>query len=128
MKKIHYNKLVRDRIPAAIQAQGATYKIKKLGMKQFRLELLKKIGEEASSLPKFKTKPEIVSELADIVDVLTALKKEFKINEREIRQAQKLALASKGGFQKQTFLYWTEFHGYKTNERRYVGRRKVSKD
>jgi len=38
---------------------GAAFEIRHLGKKEFEKELLKKVGEEASGLPKAKKKEEI---------------------------------------------------------------------
>lgn len=119
MKKIHYNKLIRDRIPDVMDENGAEYKVKKLNQKQFRKELLKKVGEEASALPNLKIKKDILKEIADVIAVIDEIKTEFNINEREIKNELKKAHNKKGGFNERLYLYWSSDTGYKTNERRY---------
>ncbi len=119
MKKIYYNKLVRDRIPAKITKNGGTYKIKKLDQAAFERELVKKVGEEATGLLHARTKEEIASELGDIIDVIEEVKKVKKISQKEIESAQKKAYDLKGGFKKKLFLVWSSDTGYRTNERRY---------
>ncbi|PIV83738.1 MAG: hypothetical protein COW51_03305 [Candidatus Moranbacteria bacterium CG17_big_fil_post_rev_8_21_14_2_50_44_12] len=59
MKKIFYQKLIRDKIPEKMTRVGAAFEIRHLGKKEFEKELLKKVGEEASGLPKAKKKEEI---------------------------------------------------------------------
>ncbi len=118
MKKIHYNKLVRDRIPTVIQAKGAAYKTTRLGQRAFILELLKKVGEEASSLPRLKKKQDITDELADTLDVIKAIQQTLRISGRDIRAAQAAARKRKGWFNQRLFLHWAEDNGYRTNERR----------
>jgi predicted house-cleaning noncanonical NTP pyrophosphatase (MazG superfamily) len=51
MKKIHYNKLIRDNIPEKMTRLGAAFETRILTQQEFKLELLKKVGEEASALP-----------------------------------------------------------------------------
>ena len=124
MKKIHYNKLIRDRIPDKIRKSGGISRIRKLKKKEYERELLTKVGEEASALPKLTKKSELTSELADIIDVIEEIKKFKKIATSDIKRAQAVNLRKKGGFHKRLFLYWTSDTGYKTNERRYSKRRK----
>ena len=123
MKKIHYNKLIRDKIPQKIARSGGSFRIKILTPKEFEIELLKKVGEEASALPKVKNKAELVSELADVADVLEEIKRVKKISARDIITAQKENSKKKGGFGKRIYLYWAEDTGYRTNERRNTKRK-----
>lgn len=119
MKKRFYNKLIRDKVPAIIAASGADFRIKRLSVTAFRKELLKKVGEEASALPKLNKRTDITDELADTLDVIQEIQKEFRISTANIRAAQKKAMARKGGFKKRIYLYWSADNGYKTNERTY---------
>jgi predicted house-cleaning noncanonical NTP pyrophosphatase (MazG superfamily) len=119
IKKIYYNKLVRDKIPQVIEKAGGTAKFKKLTSKQFEKELLKKVGEESSALPGVKSKKELVSELADIFAVTDEIKKFKKVSDKEIKTAMDANMNRKGGFKKKLFLVWSEDTGYKTNEKRY---------
>lgn len=119
MKKIHYNKLIRDKIPEAMDKDGAGYKVKKLNKKQFRKELLKKVGEEASALPNLKNKKEISKEIADVIAVINEIKAEFNISDKEIKNELKKAHKRKGGFKKKLYLYWSDNTGYRTNEKKY---------
>lgn len=118
MRKIFYHKLIRDKIPDVMRKNGAAFKIKRLGKKAFVQALLTKVGEEASALPGQTKKSEIISELADTLDVIRAIQKVLKIPDREILKAQKAALKRKGWFDKKIFLFWSEDTGYRTNERR----------
>ena len=118
MKKIYYNKLIRDKIPEKIRRNGGDYKIKKLSQRAFEIELLKKVGEESSGLVVSKSKEELVSELADIIAVIEEIKKVKHITSKQILKALKENFARKGGFNRKLFLLWSSDTGYKTNERR----------
>ncbi|HAU07770.1 MAG: hypothetical protein UW46_C0004G0064 [Candidatus Yanofskybacteria bacterium GW2011_GWF1_44_227] len=118
MKKIFYNKLIRDRIPEKIKRNGGDYAIEKLNKKAFEAALLTKVGEEASGLLSSKTREEITSELADIIAVIDEIKKFKKITDKQISQALEENFNKKGGFDKRLFLIWSSDTGYKTNERR----------
>ncbi len=119
IKKVYYNKLVRDRIPQKIKKSGALAEFKKLTSKQFEIELLKKVGEESSGLLDIKSKEELVNELADVIAVVDEIKKFKKITNKELKAAMKYNFERKGGFKKRLFLVWSEDDGYKTNERKY---------
>ncbi|MCL4403751.1 nucleoside triphosphate pyrophosphohydrolase [Patescibacteria group bacterium] len=124
MKRIYYNKLIRDKIPEKIAKKGSAYEARKLGAKDFERELLKKVGEEASGLLNARTKDEITSELADVLDVVEEIKRTKRISSAQIRSAQRLSYRTKGGFKKRLFLFWSADDGYKTNERRYAGKKR----
>src|SRR3989339_1315487 len=125
MKKIFYNKLIRDRIPEKIKRNGGDYAIEKLNKKAFEAALLTKVGEEASGLLSSKTREEITSELADIIAVIDEIKKFKKITDKQISQALEENFNKKGGFDKRLFLIWSSDTGYKTNERRNKSKNKI---
>ncbi|HDZ54562.1 MAG TPA: phosphoribosyl-ATP pyrophosphohydrolase [Candidatus Nealsonbacteria bacterium] len=119
MKRIYYNKLIRDKIPEKIKKSGGDFKIKKLKVKEFEKELIKKVGEESDGLLAAKTKKKLISELADVLDVIQEIKRFKGITSQQIKRAQKESNKKKGGFKKRLFLFWSSDTGYKTNERRY---------
>lgn len=119
IKKIFYNKLVRDKIPEIIKKAGGVAKFKKLTSRQFETELLKKVSEESTGLLSAKSKKEFVSELADIFAVTDEIKKLKKITDKEVGTAMKENMERKGGFKKKLFLVWSEDTGYRTNEKKY---------
>lgn len=119
MKKIYYNKLIRDNIPEKMTRVGAAFEIRKLGESEFRKELLKKVGEEASGLLSAKKKTEIIEELADILDMCEEVRRHWKIKPSFLAAKRKENAAKKGGFKKRIFLVWSEDTGYKTNEKKY---------
>lgn len=118
MKKIHYNKLIRDKIPEKIKKNGGDFKVKKLNSKEFEKELYKKISEETLGLSRAKNSKEAASELADILAVLDEVVKLKKIKQKDIEKAKKINFKIKGGFKKRLYLYWSSDTGYKSNERK----------
>ena len=119
MKKIYYNKLIRDGIPEKIRRAGGEFAAKKLTPKKFEKELLKKVEEEASALPQAKNKKELVEELADVMEVIDEIKRLKKISSPEIKKAQRAKAKKWGVFKKKLFLVWSEDTGYRTNEKKY---------
>ncbi len=93
-----YHKLVRDKIPAHLDAKGIPYEKTIADLEEFRRRLLEKLNEEVKEFQEAK----IPEELADVIEVIEALKKlpEFK-NVEEIRKHK---LAEKGGFEDRIIL------------------------
>ncbi len=114
----HYNKLIRDNIPAKMDKKGIGYEARKLSAKEYEQELLKKVSEEASGVAQAKTKSEIIAELADLLDVIDEVKRLKNIKPSELKNAQKENTKRKGGFKKRLFLLWSSnADGYKTNKK-----------
>ncbi|MFH0952453.1 MAG: nucleoside triphosphate pyrophosphohydrolase [Patescibacteria group bacterium] len=120
MKRKYYNKLIRDKVPENMGRKDAAYETKKLNANEYRQELLKKVGEEASALPKCNNKEEIITELVDVEEVTDEIKRVFKITDNDLKEAREKGRRKKGGFKKRLFLFWSEDDGYQTNERRNV--------
>jgi predicted house-cleaning noncanonical NTP pyrophosphatase (MazG superfamily) len=118
MKKVYYNKLIRDGIVAKMKKFGVAFEIEKLNKKQYEKALFAKLEEEAGGVLNAKTKKELMYELADILVVIDEIKKFKKIKTAELRGFQKANIQKKGGFSKRLWLVWSEDNGYKTNEKR----------
>jgi predicted house-cleaning noncanonical NTP pyrophosphatase (MazG superfamily) len=94
MKEKSYNKLVRDNIPEYLDGKGISYEKKVATEEEYKEELFKKLQEEIEEFLISKN-PE---ELADIIEVVEALKKlpEFK----DIENVRLDKLRKRGGFEK----------------------------
>ena len=73
MRKEYYGKLVRDEIPRIIRAKGETPVSRVISRDGFKIELQKKIAEEAFEVLAGDGRDEILSELADVREVLLAI-------------------------------------------------------
>ncbi len=117
MKKVFYNKLVRDGIKAKIEGKGETCAVRVLeDNEEFEQELLKKVREEAEGLAKASSRTEFLEEYADLMAVLDALTGLLEISEAEIRVALTDNVAKKGLFKERHFLHWSAAGEYKSNE------------
>ena len=102
-----YNKLVRDRIPEIIQASGKRCSIETMSEPEYRQALLEKLVEEA--LEARQASPEeLVTELADLHEVLVALMAAWQIAPKHVQQVQRQRRAERGGFDQRLKLLWTE--------------------
>ena len=93
-----YNKLVRDKIPEYLDSKGIFYEQRTANTEEYKKELIKKLEEELKEFLEVET----VEELADIFEVIEALKKlpEFA----NVEEARIKKLAEKGGFDKRIIL------------------------
>lgn len=117
MKKIHYNKLIRDRVPLNMKKKGVQFRVTTLTAEKTKRELLRKVGEEASALPVVKDRAELISELGDVLDVIDEIVRVNKISRVDLQTARRSAMVKKGGFRKRYYLHWSADNGYRTNER-----------
>lgn len=93
-----YNKLVRDRIPEMLDGKNIPYEKRIAGPEEYKIELIKKLVEEARE---FEVDGR-VEELADVLEVIEALKKlpEYTAVE-EVKQKKK---EERGGFEERIIL------------------------
>ncbi len=98
-----YNKAIRDKIPAIIEASGKRCAVVTLSDAQFLSELEKKLSEEVVEYQESKS----VEELADILEVIFRIV-ELKVSSTEALEAiRKKKLAERGGFKNNLFLVKT---------------------
>ena len=106
-KEVIYNKLIRDRIPEIIKADGWTPETRILKSKDFIFELKKKILEEAKELNDGKSHDNLIEELVDIQEIIDAILTKKKIKLTEFRKLQTSKRQKRGGFKKKLYLIKT---------------------
>ncbi|MGH7157167.1 MAG: phosphoribosyl-ATP pyrophosphohydrolase [Candidatus Saccharimonadales bacterium] len=99
MTKI-YNKLVRDKIPQIIAADGKKFKTRVLDDKEHLHELVKKFKEE---ITEFEQNPS-VEELADIKEITIAIREALGIHAGELEDARRQKAATNGRFKNKIYL------------------------
>lgn len=67
---VHYEKLVRDRIPEILDKKGVPYEQRIADDAEYRAELIKKLVEEAGEF----SEAGALEELADVLEVVAALR------------------------------------------------------
>jgi predicted house-cleaning noncanonical NTP pyrophosphatase (MazG superfamily) len=95
-----YNKLVRDKIPELIDANGQTGDFFVYPADDYENEVILKVGEESGEYLENKN-PE---ELADILELLMELARIRNIPFAEIEAIRQKKLKERGGFSKRIFL------------------------
>ena len=112
MGKTIYNKLIRDRIPEIIQADGKHYELVVMTEEEYIQALRSKLVEEAQEAQKAATE-DLVTELADIQEVIKAILKASHISPEQVELgSNSTALQTRGGFEKRLKLLWTEDQMY----------------
>ncbi|MDQ1343455.1 MAG: hypothetical protein QG650_174 [Patescibacteria group bacterium] len=108
MSKVDYHKLVRDRIPEIIRTNGDTPSFRILENRaEFVAALAAKILEESNEAHEAALsgdRDEITKEIADVLEVLDAVAREFSISPEEIRRVQTDRREKRGGFENRIFL------------------------
>lgn len=115
--RVYYNKLVRDNIPAKIEAKHEQCEYRKVtDVQELQQELFKKILEEASSIAMVREKKEFLEEYSDLMVVLETLINQLEISKEEVIAARKENLVRKGGYKHGYYLHWSADVDYKSNE------------
>lgn len=100
VRTIRYDKLVRDRIPEIIEADGKTAEIEILSDEDYRRCLDEKLGEELSEYLESGK----LEELADLLEVIYALVDLEGTSRDDFERIRAEKEAERGGFRKRLFL------------------------
>jgi predicted house-cleaning noncanonical NTP pyrophosphatase (MazG superfamily) len=88
-------KLVRDKIPDIIRAEGREPVIRVAGHEEYAVRLRDKLREEVEEFLSSDDDPE---ELADILEVLHALARQLGIGPEKVEELRAAKAAERGGF------------------------------
>ena len=117
INRVYYNKLVRDNIPAKIEAKHQECEFRKItDVQELQQELFKKVQEEAASLSRSRTKEEFLEEYSDLMVVLETLIRQLEISKEELIKFRKNNLLTKGGYKHGQYLHWSADVDYRSNE------------
>lgn len=108
-------KLVRDKIPDIMEADGCTnLQIQRLNdsdyTKALSLKLVEEVAEAATEIQE-GNREGIIEELADLEEVLAAIKKNSNISSAEIEERRVKKKQTRGGFEKRIWLEAAEVYG-----------------
>ncbi|MGX5545047.1 nucleoside triphosphate pyrophosphohydrolase [Bacillus cereus] len=99
-----YNKLIRNKIPQIIKANGKTPTTRILLKEEYIKELCKKTQEELTEYIEAKTKPHKLEELSDLLELINALVEHEGTTLEEINSIRKKKAKERGGFSDRVFL------------------------
>lgn len=100
MKQIIYNKLVRDKIPEIICAQGNTCETAVLEDEEYIRMLEAKLSEELGEYQESKS----LEELADLLEVMEAVVAARGWTWEQLTKIKEAKRAKRGGFEEKRFL------------------------
>lgn len=106
MAKIKYRKLVRDKIPEIILAEGSSLQTKTLHNNSMIFYLTDKLVEEANELFDTKTYGDMIEEIADVMSVIARLLDFVDYN--DVHRVMTEKYATKGGFNDNILLLWVD--------------------
>lgn len=89
-----YNKLVRDKIPAVIEASGKKFDIRKADKEEHYKLLETKLKEEVNEFLEDKN----LEELADVMEVLFGLAENMGYSEEDLMKKRMEKREERGGF------------------------------
>ena len=93
-----YNKLIRDHIPAILAQAGYTYKTTTMDEQEYRQALREKLVEEALEAATASETQQLITELADLYEVIDTLMSENTIAPEVVRAEQERRRQERGGF------------------------------
>ena len=105
--RVTYNKLVRDRIPEIIEADGHRAVTRVLAEREYQGALLAKLVEEAREAESAPA-DELPGELADVWEVLQDLLRVLTMTASELEELAAVKRGKRGGFGGRVFLEYTE--------------------
>jgi predicted house-cleaning noncanonical NTP pyrophosphatase (MazG superfamily) len=108
--RVVYNKLVRDYIPGIIAMDGCQPATRVLDQASYPAALRTKLVEEAQEAQS-AAEEQLLSELADVLEVLRALASAYGVGWAAIESEADRKRAERGGFGERIFLEYVEQSG-----------------
>lgn len=106
--RTRYDKLIRDRIPEVMEAEGVRFEVTTLDDNAYLDALRAKLVEEATEATEAEGTAELGKELADLLEVVRQLMKEEGLEPSEVEALRERRSAQRGGFERRLWLLWTE--------------------
>jgi len=102
-----YNKLVRDKIPEIIEANGSVAEIKTLSREELLGHLKRKILEEGQELVESEKLEDTKKEMADVLEIIRSLAEELDVPMSDIEGLMNDRAEKRGRFKNRTYLVRT---------------------
>ncbi|MDP1599532.1 nucleoside triphosphate pyrophosphohydrolase [Phenylobacterium sp.] len=101
--RFRVQKLIRDRLPAIMRAQGLQVFDRRLNAAEFIAALKDKLVEEAQEVGAATGRADLIDELADVMEVIAALAEASGVTPGEIEARRRAKRAERGGFDERVF-------------------------
>ncbi len=108
MRKYPFNKLIRSKLPARMMEEGVVVNAQKLEMQEYIAQLKQKIVEEAIEVSQARSSEELITELADVLEVIYALAESTNISQEEIEQARIEKREINGYFKPDNYVHYIQ--------------------
>ena len=108
MRKYPFNKLIRSKLPARMIEEGVVVNAQKLEVQEYIIQLKQKIIEEAKEVSEAESREELITELADVLEVIYALAEATAISEAEIEQARIEKREINGHFKPEHYIHYIQ--------------------
>ena len=108
MRKYPFNKLIRSKIPNRMETEGVSVNRNSLSESEYLTELKKKILEEAQEVSEANSKEELITELADVMEVIQAIADANSISLTDIEEAQLKKREINGYFLPENYINYIE--------------------
>jgi predicted house-cleaning noncanonical NTP pyrophosphatase (MazG superfamily) len=103
-----FNKLVRNKTKERLLARGGILNANILTDEQFKRALIDKAHEEIDEVATAKDKAALMSELADVLEVLHAIAAAHQISIEDVEKKRQSANTERGGFDERIFANYAD--------------------
>ena len=101
--RFRVQKLIRDRLPAIMRAQGLQVFDRRLNDAEFIVALKDKLLEEAQEVGAATSQVDLIDELADVMEVIAALADASGVPLQAVEERRQAKRAERGGFAERVF-------------------------
>lgn len=101
--RFRVQKLIRDRLPAIMRAQGLKVFDHRLNDAEFVTALKDKLLEEAQEVVAAVGQADLIEELADVMEVIAALADASGVPLQAVEERRRAKRAERGGFDERVF-------------------------
>ena len=101
--RFRVQKLIRDRLPAIMRAQGLQVFDRRLNDAEFIAALKDKLLEEAQEVGAATSLADLIDELADVMEVVAALADASGVPLQAVEERRQAKRAERGGFAERVF-------------------------
>ncbi len=95
---VEYDKVIRDKLPALIEARGERIETVQLAGDALVTALLQKLVEETFEALDAKSGPELIGELADVEEVVRTVCRALHVTPEQLESEREEKRESRGGF------------------------------
>lgn len=103
IRRFRVEKLIRDKLPAIMRAQGLTVHDHRLDDSEYRSELLAKLTEEAAEASSAADPQALLEELADVAEVILALLAAHGFTPADLEAVRLFKRDQRGGFEERIY-------------------------